>query len=222
MTEYAGDSLPAQIVLRPVGHPLPLGFLALGVGTLALSALQLGWVAPTEGRVVALTALAFTAPLQLLASVLGFQARDTVAGSGMGVLSGAWAVLGLVLLTSPPGSTSGALGVVLLGVGAALAVPAVSATGKVVAAVVLGTASTRFAVTGVAQLTGSARWQDAAGVIGLLLALLAMYAATAFALEDVHQRAVLPLVRRGRGRTDQTARECAADLATAPGVRTQL
>jgi uncharacterized protein len=222
MREYSGDAVQAQIVLKPLGHPLPLGFLALGVGTLGLSALQLGWVSPTEGQVVAITALAFTAPLQLLASVLGFQARDTVAGTGMGLLGGTWAVLGLVLLTSPPGSTSDALGVVLLGAGAALAVPALSATGKVVAAVVLGTASLRFAVTGIAQLTGSSGWKDTAGMIGLLLAVLALYAATAFALEDVQQRAVLPILRRGGGRTDQAMREPAADLRTAPGVRSQL
>jgi succinate-acetate transporter protein len=179
-------------------------------------------VAPTEGRVVALTALAFTAPLQLLASVLGFQSRDTVAGTGMGVLSGTWAVIGLVLFTARPGSTSDALGVALVGAGAALAVPALSATGKLVAAAVLGTASVRFAVTGVAQLTGSTGWEDTAGMIGLLLAVLALYAATAFALEDVQQRAVLPVFRRGRGRTYEPRRRRADDLSRSPGVRAQL
>jgi succinate-acetate transporter protein len=187
-----------------------------------VSALQLGWVPPTDGRVVALVVLAFTAPLQLLVSVLGFRARDTVAGTGMGLLSGTWAMVGLVLLTSPPGSTSDALGIALIGAGVALAVPALSATGKVAAAVVLGTASVRFVVTGVAQVTGSAGWQDAAGLIGLLLAVLALYAATAFAVEDVQQSAVLPVFRRGRGRIGAPGSDQAADLARAPGVRAQL
>jgi succinate-acetate transporter protein len=222
MTEYSGEAAQVQIVLRPTGHPLPLGFLGLAVGTLALSSLQLGWVAPTEGRVVAVTALAFTAPLQLLASVLGFQSRDTVAGTGMGVLSGTWAVIGLVLFTARPGSTSDALGVVLIGAGAALAAPALAATGKLVAAAVLGTASVRFGVTGVAQLTGSTGWEDTAGMIGLLLAVLALYAATAFALEDVQQRAVLPLFRGDRGRTYEPRRGRADDLSRSPGVRAQL
>jgi len=38
-------------VLRPVANPLPLGFLALAVGTLVVSGLQqLGWVAPREAQ----------------------------------------------------------------------------------------------------------------------------------------------------------------------------
>src|SRR5690242_17452 len=79
-----------RIMLRPLANPLPLGFLALGAGTLVVAGLQLEWIAPTEGRSVALILLAFVFPLQLLASVLGFLARDVVAGTGMGLLSGTW------------------------------------------------------------------------------------------------------------------------------------
>jgi succinate-acetate transporter protein len=209
------EMLPTRIVLRPIGHPLPLGFLALAVGTLVLSALQLGWVAPTEGRVVALTALGFTAPLQLLAAVLGFQARDTIAGTGMGLLSGTWAVIGLVMLTSPPGATSDALGAMLLGAGLSLLVPAASAVGKPAAAAVLGTAALRFALTGVAHLSDSTAWKTAAGLTGLMLALLALYAATAFELEAVQHRTVLPLFRQGfSGQADHLPQE--------PGVRAEL
>ena len=60
-----------RVVLRPIATPLPLGFLALAVSTVLFSAVQLGWVAPADGRIAALTALAATAPLQLLASVMG-------------------------------------------------------------------------------------------------------------------------------------------------------
>jgi uncharacterized protein len=38
---------------------------------------------------VALILIAFVFPLQLVASILGFLARDVVAGTGMGVLAGA-------------------------------------------------------------------------------------------------------------------------------------
>jgi hypothetical protein len=38
----------SRIVLRPVGNPLPLGFLALAVATLGFRALQLGWVPPSR------------------------------------------------------------------------------------------------------------------------------------------------------------------------------
>ena len=215
---------PPQVVLRPLGHPLPLGFLALMVGTLVLSSLQLGWVPDTDSRVVAFTALGFTAPLQLLASYLGFHARDTVAGTGMGILGATWAVVGIAVVTSPPGSTSEALGVLLLAAALALAVPASAAFGRLAAGAVLSVAVVRFGLTGVAQLTGSPAWADAAGVIGLVLALLALYAAVAFLWEDVRHRAVLPVLRH-----DQTGEPTASGLEEQvthlqrePGVRTQL
>src|SRR5215213_6047143 len=99
---------PPQIFLRPLGNPLPLGFLALAGGTLVVSGLQLGWLAPTEGSNVALILVAFVFPLQLLTSILGFLARDSVAGTGMGILAGTWLSIGLVKLTSAPGATSDA------------------------------------------------------------------------------------------------------------------
>jgi len=74
-------------MLRPLGNPLPLGFLALAVATLLLSARQLNWIDSPERSSVALILLAFVAPLQLLASILGFLARDVVAGTAMAVLS---------------------------------------------------------------------------------------------------------------------------------------
>ena len=81
----------ARVVLRPLATPLPLGFLALVLATTTFAALQLGWIPPEQGRVAAITAVAATVPLQLLASVVGFLARDPVAATGMGVLTGTWA-----------------------------------------------------------------------------------------------------------------------------------
>src|SRR3954470_21059932 len=109
-----------RIMLRPLANPLPLGFLALGAGTLVVAGLQLGWIAPTEGRSVALILLAFVFPLQFLASVLGYLSRDVVAGTGMGVLAATWLSISLVTVHARPGSTSGALGLLLVFVGAAL------------------------------------------------------------------------------------------------------
>ena len=92
-------STVARVVLRPIGNPLPLGFLALAGGTLLVAALQLGWLRQEEGAQVGLLVLAFVFPLQLVSSVFGFLARDVVAGTGMGVLSGTWLSVALVLLT---------------------------------------------------------------------------------------------------------------------------
>lgn len=134
-----GDS-PAQhlavsrIVLRPIGNPLPLGFLGLAVATVGFSALQL------------------------------------------------------------------------------------------VAAGLMGLAATRFAVTGIYEITGSPAWKLAAGVTGLVVAAAAFYAATGFELEDAKRRTVLPLLRRGSGRL--ALRGCVADqldgVAHETGVREQL
>lgn len=124
----------ARIVLRPVATPLPLGFLGLFVATLSFASLQLGWIADRQGSTIALAVLGLTVPVQLLASVFGFLARDPVAGTGMGVLAGTWAAAGLATLTSPPGANSPGLGVVLLASGAAMLVPAAGGRHKVVAA----------------------------------------------------------------------------------------
>lgn len=191
----------ARVVLRPIGNPLPLGFLALAAGTLVVAALQLGWIGVGESGNVALILIAFVFPLQFVAAVFGFLGRDVVAGTGMGVLAGTWLSIGLVMLSNPPGSTSDALGLLLLVAALAMLVPAAAASlGKIVAAAVLLTTSARFASTGLYELTGSAAWQDVTGIIGLLLLGLALYAALAMALEDARRATALPLGRRGAGR----------------------
>lgn len=213
------------VTLRPIAGPLALGFFGLAAATFVMSGLQLGWVEPTEGRQVALCILAFTVPLQFTASLFGFLARDGVAATGMGLLSGVWAALSLVTLTGKPGSTSDALGLFLLVAGPALWAPASAAlASKRVVALVLATAGLRFLITGLYQLTANEAWENTAGVIGLVLAAIAIYAAYAAEFEDVLKRPVLPLGRRGKGElavkgtyADQIAR-----VANEPGVRQQL
>ena len=213
-----------RIVVRPLGNPLPLGFLALMVATVAVAMLQLDVLGPAQGRIVAIGILGLTVPLQLIACVLGFLARDPVAGTGMGVLAGTWALIGFTMLTSPPGVTSPALGVLLLCSAVAMTVPTAAATGKVAGMLVMGISALRFAVTGIGQLTGSAGWLAASGWIGLALGLIAAYAALAFELEDVRHAPVLPLGRRGQGADTMTgtARDELASLPHEAGVRKQL
>jgi uncharacterized protein len=199
-----------QVFLRPLANPLPLGFLALAAGTLLVSGLQLDWLAPTDGAQVGLILIAFVFPLQLVVSVFGFLARDVVAGTGMGILAGTWLSVGLIRLTGEPGSTSDALGLFLLLAAVAMLVPASAAsTGKLVAFAVLGTTALRFAVTGTYELTGGDGWKLLAGIVGLVLCAVAVYAALAMALEDALGRTVLPI-----GRRDAIDGE--------PGVRPQL
>lgn len=221
----AQEAAAARVVLRPLATPLPLGFLALALATMVFSAVQLGWVGPDQGRIAAITALAATVPLQLLASVVGFLTRDPVAATGMGVLSGTWAVAGFTTYTLAPGTTSSGLGVLLVVAGIAMLVPAAAAVGsKVMPALVMTVAATRFATTGVYEMTGSANWKAVAGWVGILLAAVALYTALALELEGAQESTVLPVGRRGPGRAamDGEGPLEPASLAEEAGVRPQL
>lgn len=195
------NEVAPRIFLRPIATPMALGFLALGGASLVLSGLQLGWFPLSESKNVAFVLIAFAFPLQLLASIFGFLARDAAAATAMGILSASWLTTGIIKYTSAPGSTSGALGVLLIFAGAAILVPAIGAAfGKLVAALVLLVAGLRFFLTGLYQLTSNAGLQNAAGIVGLAVLGLAFYAALALAIEDVRRKPVLPLLRIGSGK----------------------
>lgn len=213
-----------RVVLRPFATPMPLGFLALSLATVIFSAVELGWIAPTQGQVAGLVAVAATAPLQLTASVFGFLTRDPVAATGMAILSGTWALVGLTTLMSPPGTTSPGLGVLLITSAIATMVPASAGSAKLVPAGVMVLTGIRFALTGVYQLTGSGGWQTTAGAFGLVVGVAAVYAALALELEGAHRRTVLPLGRRGLAESAVRGEAVfdAAELAREPGVRPRL
>ena len=223
MQESPG-SQPYRIVLRPIANPLPIGLLALVISTVSVAALQLGWIPPGQsvqvGRIVVVLALA----VQLPGAAFGFLARDPAAGTGMALLGGTWLSIGLTLALGRPGSTSAGLGVVLLAATAALTVPVAAALAKPVTSIVLAVSAIRFALTGVVQLCGRPMWEVVAGVSGLALGVVALYAAMAFELEDVHHRAVLPLGRRGPAARafSRSTRDQLRGVENEAGVRQQL
>jgi succinate-acetate transporter protein len=185
------------IVLRPIATPLPIGVLALGVGSFVLGGRQLDWVPASQAHAVALCLLAFVVPLQGISFIFGLLSRDEAAASGLALLSGCWLGIGLVKLTSLPGLRSGALGLLLVAAAIALLVPStVALAAKPLMSVVFTTTALRFAVTGVYELGGGSAWRTAAGAIGLALSALAAYAGCAFALEDARRRPVLPVGRK--------------------------
>jgi succinate-acetate transporter protein len=213
-----------RVVLRPIASSLPLGFLALTLATVVFSAVQLGWVPTAQRPVAGLVAVAVTAPLQLLASVFGFLARDPVAATGMAVLAGTWAVTGLVTLQSPPGAVSAELGVLLVVAALAVVVPAAAGRSKAAVAAAMATTAVRFGVTGGYELTGSPAWKTAAGVVGLVVALVALYAALALELEATQRREVLPVGRSGLARQAAGGEGVfeEGELAREPGIRPRL
>lgn len=224
VSSWRADTAATRVVLRPLATPLPLGFLALGVATTCFAVVQLSWIPASQSDTVALGVLVLTVPLQLVAAVMGFLARDPVAATGMGILAGTWAAVCLTTLTSPSAASSPGLGVLLLASSLALLVPATAARSKAVPALVIATSAVRFAVTGLAELTGAPAWLQAAGWVGIVLAGLSLYAALALELEGSESRAVLPLGRMGAGSTavDDDLVDQVRHVAHEPGVRQQL
>lgn len=214
-----------RIVLRPIGAPTPIGFFGLAAATFVLSGLQLGWVDQTQTGTVALVLIAFTFPAQLLAAIFSVLARDGVAATAMTVLALNWLVVGLALREAAPGSTSTAAGLFLLVTGTAMALTAATASRvRLVPALVFLLAAARLTITGIFELTAGGAWQDTAGVIGLVLAAAAVYAAWAAQLEDATGRTLLPFGRRGDAKAalEDPLPQQVTGIAAEPGVRTQL
>jgi len=215
----------AGVFLRPVGSPLPLGMIALAGASVLLTGQQLSWVPPSQGREVALALLVFAVPMQYLASVFGFLSRDSAGGTGMALLGSCWLATGSLLLLSPPGSRSPALGLLQFFASGALLVPVLAAAfGKLAAALAFLLAAARFAVTGVQQFVGGAAWQHAAGWLGLAVCVVALYDAFAFELEDTRHHTVLPVLRWGSGRraVDGSLPDEVRGVQHEAGVREQL
>lgn len=216
------DSLPARVFLRPIGSPLTIGLSGLTIASLVASGLALRWIPVTQGHKVGLMLVTVPFILQLVACVLAYLARDGATGAGMGVLSVTWLAEGLVHLTSAPGSRSGALGLMLLSAGAVICLSASAASvTKPLPATIFLIAGLRFVVLGVYELAGVSAWQNAAGIIGLVVCGLAGYGVIAFELEDQRHRALLPTFRRGRGRLAVQAdpRERVGEVSDEAGVR---
>ena len=192
----------SRVNLRPIASPLPLGMLALAVGTFTIAGVQLSWIPAAQSRDAGLAVLTFVVPLQAVSFILGFLARDSAAGTGMALQAGGWFSIGLATYLGRPGQASPALGLVLVGAATVLLVPAVTASlSKVLAGLVMALTSVRFYLTGAYELSSGTGWKDAAGVVGLLLAAVALYAGLAFELEDNRRATLLPTLRRGSGRT---------------------
>ncbi len=214
-----------EVTLRPIAPATPTGFLGLAAATIVLASMNLGWISSSEAHTVALVLVAFVFPLQGTASIFAYLSRDGVVATAMAVLAGTWLTVGLAMLTSPPGSTSDALGVLFLVSAVAMLLPAIGASlSKGVPALVFATAALRFATSGVYQLSSSVTWERMTGWIGIVLGVLAIYSALAALLESVQGHTVLPLGRRGKGETavEGSFQDQVVDVTHEPGVRSQL
>jgi succinate-acetate transporter protein len=213
-----------RIVLRPIASPFALGFLGLAGASITLAGLELAWIPTSEAREVGLIVLIFGPALQGIACIFGFLGRDALAATGMGTLAAGWACVGSshLLDGSRP---SAALGTLLFAAAAGPLLAGLAATQtKLVPALVMGTTAVRWCLTAAFQVSGSHAWEHAAGGVGVLLAAIAVYGASSLELEDIRGKAVLPTLRRGRGRVVMR-NELASQvekLANEAGVREQL
>jgi uncharacterized protein len=215
----------ARIVVRPIASPLTLGFLALAVSTFTMAGVELHWIPASQDSYAGLAVLVFAVPLQFLSCIYGFLARDSIAGTGMGLLSGSWLVVGLLTFLGHFGKPAPALGLLLLGSATAILVPAiVGAASKPLATLVMTGAALRFWLTAAYEMRGGAAWKYAAAAEGLVLAGVALYAALAFELEDNRKHTVLPTLRRREARQAMSGSvsDEVAQVHHEAGVRKQL
>ena len=213
-----------RIFLRPIGSGLPLGFFSFGIGMLLLACSAIGWIPVLEQKDVGMMLMSFVFPLELIATIVAFLARDTLGATTLGLFTTSWLALGWALYASPPGGTSITLGVYLFGFATAAALLALmSISGKPFFTVLLAAAVARMVLSGVYEIGGAREWYRISGGFGIALAALAMYGGAALALEDARQQELLPLFRRGGADEAFQGYEAQLErLEAEPGVRQQL
>lgn len=188
----------ARIVLRPMASPLPLAFFAFGIGSLLLSASQLGLIPTQETKSLAFSFGLFVFPLQAVAAIFSFLGREPLGATAIGLISGSWLASAAIIYTSPPNATiitfgifqvSLAITLLLLGV--------VGLQGKPLISAIILFATVRYGMNGVYELSGAVWAQLVSGIFGCVVFLFALYGGLALSLEDARHHPVLPFGRRG-------------------------
>ncbi len=213
-----------RIMLRPLASSLPLGFFAFGTGTTLLTAVELSWIPLAQQALLLQLALIVVVPLELLAGILAFLARDGGAATALAFLAAVWAGIAAISLQGPPGARSPVLALFLLTIAPMmLGFGAAALRGKPAFAVLILLGFARFTVTGLYQAIGGHGLELTAGWLGVPLAVVAMYGGFALLLEDTSGRAVLPIGRTGAARLPGGALGEHLDRTTEEaGVRSQL
>jgi uncharacterized protein len=213
-----------RIVLRPIGSGLPLGFFSFGIGMLLLGCSGVGWIPVSEQKNVGMFLMSFVFPLELVATIVAFLARDTLGATTLGLFTTSWLALGWTDIAAAPGTTSVTLGIYLFGFATVVLLLALMSTlGKPFFSALLSVACTRMVLSGWYEAGGAHTWLKASGWVALALTVLAFYGGVALGLEDARQEPVLPLFRRGAAEQAFEGYEAQLErLEAEPGVRQQL
>ena len=149
----------------------------LAIASLVQSGVELHWTPSDQTFQAGLILIAVPSLLQLLACIFSYLARDGATGSAVGVLATSWLAIGLIHIAAKPGATSGTLGLLLVSASGVLGVSASAITSsKPLPGVIFAAAAVRFATAGIYQLSTVALWEHVAGLLGLLVTALAVYA----------------------------------------------
>ena len=190
-----------RVVLRPIASPLPLGFFAFGMGSILQSVLQFGLIPQVDVQNLALLFGAFVFPLEILAALLAYFARESVGATILSIIAFSWLGTAVVMYASAPDPTSPTIGFLYLSIALILVLlGVVGVLGKPLLATVMFLAFFRYGLNGIYELTSNAGVQTTSGIIGCLIFALSLYGGLALALEDVQHRTVLPFGRRGEAR----------------------
>jgi succinate-acetate transporter protein len=214
-----------RIMVRPIASALPLGFFSFGLGMLLLAGSGNGWLPVSEQHTVGLLLAAFVAPLEFAAAIVAFLARDTFGATGLALFSGSWFAIGLVALTGAPGELSRTLGLFEFGFAFAVAVLAVAAMlGKPLIGTIMLVAAARSALAGAYEWGAPRSVSTAGSWLALAIFALAVYGGLAFLLEDVQQKTVLPVFRRGSSKEsiEGTLHDQLRGIGQEAGVRQAL
>lgn len=213
------------INLRPLANPLPLGLYSFGIGMLLLGAQSIGWIPVKEEVQVGVVLATFVFPLEGVAAIFAFLARDTLAATVLGLFTTSWLTIGLALIIGPPGESSLALGFYLFAFAAVvIALAAIALGGKPLIALTLALSAARAIIDGLYEVSRSIGFEQASGYVALAIAATAWYAGTAFLLEDLRQHWLLPVFRRGAGKTamDGDLEDQLVRATGEAGIRQQL
>src|SRR4051812_16912844 len=165
------------------------------------AAVDAPWVKPEAWRSLGLLIAAFVTPLELIATIFAFLARDTVAAAALGLFSASWLVGGLLTMNAKAGILDPGFGYFLLAFTIVIVLLGAAAfLGKPLIGTLLIVSSVRGVLVATTQLGGGAGWTRAAGWLALAIFCIAMYGGLAFLLEESLGRAVLPIGRRGGSR----------------------
>ncbi len=214
-----------RIVVRPYASSLPLGFFAFGIGMLLLGGLGNGWLHASDRHTAGLLLASFVFPLELLAAIVAFLARDAFGGTGLGMFSTSWLALGLANMSASQDALSRTVGLYEFGFAFAVALLAVPAFGgKPLIGAIMLAAAVRGVMSGVYEWGGPRSFDTVAGWTAVGIFACAMYGGIAFLLEEVRKQEVLPVFRRGSSK-DSFEGDLGAQLrrlADEAGVRQTL